>query len=115
MVSESNVQAQCRVRAAELGWRLWRNNVGAGKLDNGSFVRWGLANESAAVNKLLKSSDLIGLDDAGRFVAVECKHEGWKYNPSDEREAAQNLFHEIVRAHRGRAGFVTHPDQLATL
>lgn len=104
-----------RLEAARLRWRLWRNNSGAGVLDNGSFVRWGLANDSRALNEELKSSDLIGWDNTGRFVAVECKPPGWKYNPNDPRERAQLRFIELVRADGGRAGFVTDASQLATL
>jgi hypothetical protein len=104
-----------RLEAARLGYHLWRNNSGAGKLENGSFVRWGLANDSHALNEHIKSSDLIGWDDLGVFLAAECKPEGWRYNPNDAREVAQLRFIQLVNASGGRAGFITHPSQLATL
>src|SRR4030042_456787 len=59
--SEALIQQQVRIAASRKGWRVWRNNVGAGTLQNGSHVRWGLANESAAMNHQYKSSDLIGI------------------------------------------------------
>lgn len=115
MNSESEVQQAVRLEAARMGWLLWRNNSGAGKLENGKFIRWGLANESSAVNRKIKSSDLIGLDSGGLFVAIECKPPGWIYNPNDERERAQMTYIELVIARGGRAGFVTHPRQLKYL
>jgi hypothetical protein len=114
-MSESGIQSRVRLRAAELGWRVWRNNVGAGKLENGSFIRWGIANDSSALNARLKSSDLIGFDHTGRFVAIECKHGGWRYNPHDAHEAAQQAFIQLVRAGGGRAGFICDPSQLEQL
>ena len=59
--SERAVQSLVRMEAARRGIHLFRNNVGAGTLDNGSFLRWGLANDSAAVNRVVKSADLIGI------------------------------------------------------
>lgn len=98
-----------------MSWRLWRNNSGVLPDRNGRPVRYGLANDSAALNARIKSSDLIGLDDAGRFVAIECKAEGWKLTPGDERGQAQWRFIQLVQANGGRAGFVTDPKQLETL
>lgn len=125
-MSEAGIQSAVRLRAAELGLRLWRNNLGAGKLENGSYVRWGLANDSAAINAVLKSSDLIGitphvvtLADVGRtigvFTAVETKHEGWRYNGNDAHTRAQQAFILLVQSCGGRAGFITSPDQLEAL
>src|SRR6185312_12961426 len=61
-MSESGVQSRVRLEAAKAGVYLWRNNVGAGKLaEGGRFIRFGLANDSANLNKVVKSGDLIGL------------------------------------------------------
>ncbi len=113
--SEAAVQAAVRVSASRAGARLWRNNVGAGKLDNGSFVRWGLANESHAMNKQIKSADLIGIEPVlieqqhvgqviGRFLSVECKHAKWRY-AGDDHEKAQHRWQQIVVGLGGRAVF----------
>lgn len=120
--SESGVQRAAQVQAAALGGRLWRNNSGAGTLDNGSFVRWGLCNESAQMNRIIKSADLIGIMphrvttmDVGRtlglFVAAECKTPGWQYHGTD-REKAQAAFLALVTGMGGRGLFVTDPAQL---
>lgn len=115
--TEAEVQSRVRLEAAQKNIRLWRNNVGAGKLENGAFMRWGLANESAAVNDRMKSSDLIGIralvitpDMVGKtigvFVARECKREGWAYT-GDEEEEAQLRFLHLIRELGGDAGFAT--------
>lgn len=116
-LGEANVQAAIRVAASQKGMLLFRNNVGAGKIDSGSFIRWGLANDSAAMNRAVKSADLIGvmpvtitLADVGRvigqFVSIECKRANWKYSGS-EREAAQLKWLTIIQANGGRAVFAT--------
>ena len=114
MKSEAEIQQAVRVAASKIGGRLWRNNVGAGKLENGSFVRWGLCNESKTMNEKIKSSDLIGIYPllitqdmvgtvVGQFWAVETKPEGDTGN--DSRRNGQELFHAIVRLCGGRAEF----------
>ena len=125
-MSEAGQQSRIRVAIPRLGWHFWRNNLGAGKLENGQFVRWGLANDSAALNARLKSSDLIGIiptvitqdmvgKTVGVFGAVECKAEGWRFNPNDPHEQAQKAFIDLVRLLGGRAGFFSDPAQLANL
>ena len=115
--SEAAVQTEVRLEASRRGYRLWRNNVGAGMLENGSFVRFGLANDSAALNAVCKSSDLIGIRPVrigmehigqviGRFVAREIKHAGWRYSGT-EREVAQLRFIEIITGMGGDAAFCT--------
>jgi hypothetical protein len=117
--SEAAVQNNVRLEASKRGMRLWRNNVGG---DHRSGLRWGLANDTAAVNKVLKSSDLIGIDPApitpadvgkprGQFVAIECKDEPWVYTGT-EREVAQFNFIKLVVALGGRAMFVNREGML---
>lgn len=117
-LSEAGVQSRVRLEAAEKGVRLFRNNVGAGQLVNGSFVRWGLCNDSEAINEVLKSSDLIGWRkrtivpaDVGSVIAQtvlrEVKEEGWVYDPTNKREIAQMAF-LMLGAHDGAdVAFVT--------
>jgi len=115
--SEAAVQTEIRLAASKLGGRLWRNNVGAGKLEDGSFVRWGLANDSKAMNTAIKSSDLIGIlptvvtpemvgTTVGVFWSVEVKKEGWRFGGSP-REVAQLRWIELVRSLGGVAYFST--------
>lgn len=103
---ESLVLAEVRLEASRLNYRLWRNNVGAGRLANGSFVRWGLCNESTRMNEVMKSSDLIGIGPDGQFVARECKARGWVYSGTP-REVAQKAFIEFINARGGDAAFAT--------
>jgi hypothetical protein len=110
MQTETDVQNLCRLRAQELGAVLWRNNVGAIKDARGIPVRFGLANDSAKVNEVLKSSDLIGIH-MGRFLAVECKEPGWVWRAT-EHEVAQLNFLVEVRRRGGLSGFASHPDDV---
>ena len=115
--SEAAVQAAARAEASRLGWRVWRNNLGAyTDPDSGAFVRYGLANDTAAVNKRIKSADLIGLRPVlvtphhvgaviGQFVSLEVKHAGWKYSGT-EREVAQAAWAALVGSLGGYARFV---------
>lgn len=120
--SEAWAQSAIRLEAAQKGIYLWRNNNGAFKDDTGRWVRFGLANDSAPVNKRFKSSDLIGLRPFviqpehvgrlfGQFVAREVKEPGWTYR-GDEREAAQQTFIHLVQTNGGDAAFATGPGSL---
>ena len=117
-MSESGAQVALRLLASRSGARLWRNNVGAGYLKDGTFCRWGLANESRQQNLVLKSGDLIGIRPVlitpdmvgtyiGRFVSREVKHPGWHYHPNDPHEQAQQAWADLVTSLGGDAGFST--------
>lgn len=87
---------------------LWRNNVGvAPAVRGGRPVRYGLANDSERLNRVLKSSDRIGIEaGTGRFVAIETKRPGWRYTGT-EHEAAQLAFIQAVQRNGGLACFAT--------
>lgn len=113
--SEAAVQARVRLEATARGERVWRNNVGAGKLEDGSFIRFGLANDSATVNARIKSADLVGIRPVlitqqhvghtiGQFVSYECKRSGWRYTGSD-REIAQLRWAMLILTMGGDACF----------
>lgn len=112
---ESRVIAEVRLAASSAGWRLWRNNLGAVHTVEGGFVRYGLCNESSAMNAAIKSSDLIGIRPlhvglehvgrtVGQFAAIECKRPGWKPGP---REDAQARFLALVESLGGHGRFST--------
>lgn len=115
--SESRVQSLVRLEGPRFAVKLWRNNVGVLLDKDGRPVRYGLANDSAALNRVLKSSDLIGWrtvtvtpDMIGRrlavFVARECKPEGWRFTGT-EREIAQQAWIDLVNEDGGDAAFAT--------
>jgi len=114
MQTETDVQNLCRMRAQELGAVLWRNNVGAMKDQRGIPVRFGLANDSARINEVFKSSDLIGIAPGGRLLAVECKDPEWRWTGTDH-ERAQHAFILDVRKRGGLAGFAWHPDHVSLI
>lgn len=110
--SEAWVQSVVRLEAVALGWRLHRNNSGACRDDTGRMIRYGLGNDSPALNAVIKSSDLIGWTDTGRFVSLEIKAPGWQLRPGDKRGLAQaRWLFEVVRA-GGIGRFVTGAGQL---
>lgn len=115
--SEAAVQQLVRLEASRLGMRLFRNNVGACKDDTGRVIRYGLCNDSAQMNKAVKSSDLIGIRPViitldmvghtiGQFVAREVKRPGWSYRGTD-REVAQQAFGQLVLKLGGDFKFCT--------
>ncbi len=70
-------------------------------------VRFGLGNVSARINKVRKSSDLIGWTCKGLFIAVETKKPGWKFNPNHADHIAQLNFIEYVIRSGGIGCFAT--------
>lgn len=123
---EAAVQQRVQLELARRGALVYRNNVGACVDETGRMIRYGLANDSAQMNKVLKSSDLIGVvpvligpQHVGRtlgvFAAVEVKHPGWHLTPGDSRAHAQAKFIELVRSVGGIGGFVNDPAQVEAL
>ena len=117
VTSESRVQSNVRLLAAENEAKLWRNNVGVLTNEEGRPVRYGLANDSPALNKRLKSGDLIGWrrrlitpDMVGttiaQFTSRECKPAGWKFTGTP-REKAQAAWATLVTIEGGDARFTT--------
>lgn len=112
--SEQYVQQKIRLEAATRGVRLWRNNSGAYQDQDGRVVRYGLGNDSAKLNEVFKSSDLIGIAPGGRFLAVEVKNPEWK-GPSTPHEMAQAAFLTAVQQAGGVAGFAKSTDDFQTI
>ena len=107
--SETDTLQRIRVRAAEMGYGMYRNNSGVLKNDAGTPVRYGLGNDSAKLNKVWKSGDLVGIGPGGVFVMLDAKHPGWTA-PNDDRSRAQwAAMLEIVNM-GGLAFFATSVD-----
>lgn len=115
MHSEAGILSDIRLEASEVGARLWRNNVGATYTPNGQFIRYGLANDSPATNKTIKSADLIGIRPIlitpehvgqiiGQFISREVKAPNWRYS-GNERELAQLRWAELILSLGGDACF----------
>lgn len=121
-VSEAAVQQQIRLEAGRQGVALFRNNNGACMDEDGRLIRYGLANDSKAMNEKLKSHDLIGvtphvvtIQDVGQtigvFTSIETKKAGWKYTGT-VREKAQLAWGKLIIKLGGRAQFATSPEEV---
>lgn len=115
--SEARTQSEVRLEAHDAGVRLWRNNVGVLTNEHGTPVRYGLGNDSKAVNARLKSGDLIGWRPVtitpshvgvtiAQFVSRECKPAGWTYS-GNAHEEAQARWAALVNLSGGDARFTT--------
>jgi hypothetical protein len=122
MISESRVQSLGVLAALERGIWLLRNNSGAWQDPTGRLVRYGLGNVSAQFNKVMKSSDYVGVEPIiitsdmvgktiGRFYAREFKPEGWVFTGTD-REIAQRNFIAKVNSLGGNADFCSDPSKV---
>jgi hypothetical protein len=110
---EGIVQRDVRLEYARAGKYLFRNNRGAGKMESGNYVRYGLANDSKQLGDAVKSADLIGWESfiitqewvgqrIARFLSVECKRESWEWSGTLE-EMAQLKWAALVNSEGGRA------------
>lgn len=124
-MKEIDLQKLIQFEASMKGARLWRNNSGVAFICEHAKVcphaanrpvRFGLANESAGVNKILKSSDLIGVTPViitadmvgqtlGVFTSIEVKRAGWKYTGKG-RDLAQKAWIDLVKGMGGIAKFI---------
>jgi hypothetical protein len=119
LYSEAGAQVAVRLAASREGILNWRNNTGALADANGRFVRFGLANDTPAMNAHIKMGDLVGIRPLvvtqahvgqmlGIFWMREVKHPGWRMprTPS-AREKAQLAAIELVLSRGGDAAFTT--------
>lgn len=121
--SESRQQSLVRLEAAQRrNVYLFRNNVGAAEMTAGGFVRYGLANDTPAMNAAIKSADLIGWRsklitqaDVGQviaqFVSREVKRANWRWSDTPENQA-QLKWAALINTHGGDAAICTGPGSL---
>lgn len=120
----SEAAAQQRIRLAAPGRDVlaFRNNVGALLDKRGVPIRYGLANDTAALNARIKSADLVGIKRVlitpahvglvlGQFWSREVKRPGWTYSGTG-REPAQLAWASLVISNGGDAGFATHEGEI---
>lgn len=116
-VSEEAVASVLLLEASRKDVMLFRNNVGVLRNESGRPVRYGLANESAKANEILKSGDFIGWRPVliqqhhvgttiAQFVSRETKHKNWHYT-GDDHEQAQLAWAQLVMSGGGDAAFCT--------
>lgn len=122
--SENRVQSEIRLAAPKNDLLLFRNNVGALLNPSGRPVRFGLANDSKALNTRIKSADLIGIRRllitqamvgtyVGQFASVEAKWRGWHEGEDPARELSQKQWATLVHAWGGYARITQSCDSIA--
>lgn len=121
--SEAWAQQRIRMQLAQQGAMGWRNNVGVTPAkcpDCGAPrqpIRYGLANDSSALNAKVKSSDIIAAiprlirpQDVGttiaQFGSIEAKRPGWVFSGTEE-EQGQASWHGLILRMGGFAAFST--------
>lgn len=120
--SEAGLQSLVRLEGASKGILLFRNNVGVLLDKTGRPVRYGLANDSKAVNEVVKSADLIGIEKIlitpahvgtiiGRLVSRECKRPDWHWTGTPQ-EQAQLRWATLINANGGNAAIVNSEGSL---
>ena len=119
---EAAVQVRARLRASKQGKRVFRNNRGAVTTEDGRHIRFGLANETMALNKMIKSADLIGIDPVlitpkhvgtvvGQFLSYEVKHADWVYTGTADEKAQLN-WHVLIKSMGGISKFVASEEDI---
>lgn len=122
VTTEADLQNIVRVEYNKTGGILWRNNVGATQDSYGNFFRYGLANDTKGMSKVIKSADLIGIrpikikqehvgQTMGRFVSFEIKSPDWKMKKTD-REKAQAAWAALINSLGGDARIVNEVNQI---
>lgn len=119
---EARQQSLVVLEAARKGIRLFRNNSGALKSEDGQLVRFGLGNTSAQFNKVMKSPDLVGWrkrvitpEMVGSVIGQACMREmkdtGWTFTGTAHEQAQLNWINLAV-ADGCDAAFATGPGTL---
>jgi hypothetical protein len=94
---ETNLQASIMIALSEAGCRVWRNNVGQAKTEDGRFIAYGVGGKGAA--------DLLGMTPTGHFLSIEVK------TPTGRVSPEQQHFVDMVNAAGGRAGIARSPEE----
>lgn len=115
-MTEKELQAWVRIHAqSKYKALMMRNNSGVLRNpDTGGPVRFGLGNDSQQINRILKSSDLIGITPIecpcghtyGVFTAFEIKKPGSTSSSRDSTYLAQKHFIDMINQKSGIAGFI---------
>lgn len=118
---EGKAKQNVKLRAAQYGARLYKNNTGVAYDQTGRPVYFGLGNEGKKSADDIRTPDDVGFtvititpEMVGKkvavFTAIDSKKLGFVVKPDyakGTREYGQNKFFDIVKMHNGIAGFAS--------
>lgn len=107
MANESTIMRRVMIALCRMGARVFRNNVGLARYDDGSTVAYGLAPGSADLigwHSVTVTPEMVGRQVA-LFLAVEVK------STTGRVSAAQRQFLHVVRRAGGLAFVARSPDE----
>jgi len=111
-MSEKSIQTRILLAIGSLkNVRLWRNNVGVAKHDNGARTRYGLCNGSSDLigfTRVTVTPDMVGRKVAV-FTAIEVK------GPRTKVTCEQEAFINLVKKSGGYAGVAKSPEEAESL
>lgn len=110
MKSESTILKEVMLKASELGYRVFRNNVGVAFQPNGQVIKYGLHNGSSDLigwHSVVVTQDMVGKKLAV-FLAIETKNKRGKVTTE------QKNFLREVDAAGGIAILAREPGDLTT-
>lgn len=115
-MTEAPIQSRVRMKASQIGSRLFRNNRGLFlTLDGKRKVRAGLevpgASDLIGVTPIIITQEMVGMT-LGALTVAEVKDEGWT-RPTDERERDQENFIEQMESLGAIGFFITDAETLS--
>lgn len=108
MVREQSVLKRILLKLSKGDTRLWRNNVGAAKMADGSWVRYGVGGNGAAdllgFKSVVITPEMVG-QKVAVFLSIEVK------SKTGRPRADQLLWRDLVRRFGGIAGVARTPEE----
>ena len=104
---ETNLQASIDMALSVAGVRVFRNNVGQSKTEDGRFIHYGVGGKGGSdmigYTPVTITPDMLGTV-VGVFTAIEVK------TPTGRVSPEQQHFVDMVNASGGRAGIARSPE-----
>lgn len=111
-MKEANIQRLIMLETSSAGARMFRNNSGAYKTEQGHFVKYGVGNPGGSdligITPVTITADMVG-KRIGVFTAIEVK------TPKGRSTEDQRNFIRVIRALGGYAGVARSVDDALSI